>query len=196
VRLHEVGPRLELELVKVEEGLAAGRVLYHAHVEISKQEADAQQAAVDAAARLKAQRRQQQEQNVARKAAEKRRRAALEEAAAAGGGEGAAAKKARKAAQAGWTPRGGDPVEEDDDEAYFREEVGVRGRGEREGGGWWGGGYLGQSTACLGEVGVVWWREWRAAEAVLHPTSARLWRRGVCTHHTLPLPAPAAPAAA
>ncbi|GFH07587.1 brix domain-containing protein, partial [Haematococcus lacustris] len=30
VRLHEVGPRLELQLMKVEEGLCSGAVLYHA----------------------------------------------------------------------------------------------------------------------------------------------------------------------
>ncbi len=35
----QVGPRLELELVKVEEGLCEGRVLYHAHVAKTVEEA-------------------------------------------------------------------------------------------------------------------------------------------------------------
>eukprot|EP00775_Hariotina_reticulata_P013842 gene13842-13963_t len=67
VRLHEVGPRLELEIVKVEEGLCAGAVLYHAHVTKTKAQASAQQAVKDEADRLRAQRRRQQEENVRRK---------------------------------------------------------------------------------------------------------------------------------
>ena len=32
IKLHELGPRLRLELVKVQEGLCDGAVLYHSHV--------------------------------------------------------------------------------------------------------------------------------------------------------------------
>ncbi|KAF6255316.1 Brix domain-containing protein, partial [Scenedesmus sp. NREL 46B-D3] len=82
VRLHEVGPRLEMEIVKVEEGLCGGAVLYHAHVSRTKKQASAQQAAKDEAAQLRAARRRQQEDNVRRK--EVRRRQALGGCAAVG----------------------------------------------------------------------------------------------------------------
>lgn len=53
--------------LQIEEGLCEGAVLYHAHVNRSKAETSAQQAAKDEAAKLKAARRQQQEENVRRK---------------------------------------------------------------------------------------------------------------------------------
>lgn len=31
IRLHELGPRLRLKLIKIEEGLCRGNVVYHAH---------------------------------------------------------------------------------------------------------------------------------------------------------------------
>lgn len=46
--------------MKAEAGLCEGQVLYHAHVKKSAQEADAQQAAVDARAAEKTARRKQQ----------------------------------------------------------------------------------------------------------------------------------------
>ena len=38
LRLREIGPRLTLELVKVEKGLCAGDVLYHRHMEKTAEE--------------------------------------------------------------------------------------------------------------------------------------------------------------
>ncbi|KAL4451376.1 hypothetical protein ABPG77_009448 [Micractinium sp. CCAP 211/92] len=70
VRLYEVGPRLELEVVKVEEGLCEGRVLFHKYQQRSAQEQAAQQAEWDAKEALREQRRKQQEENVRRKQAE------------------------------------------------------------------------------------------------------------------------------
>jgi ribosome biogenesis protein SSF1/2 len=52
---------------QVEEGLCDGAVLYHAHINKTKAEVSAQQAAKDEAARVKTQRRQQQEENVRKK---------------------------------------------------------------------------------------------------------------------------------
>ena len=40
----QIGPRMELEIVKVEEGLCDGRVLFHAHV----QKSDAERATLQA----------------------------------------------------------------------------------------------------------------------------------------------------
>ncbi len=60
VKLYEVGPRLELEVVKVEEGVCSGRVLYHRYETRSKEQADAQQAKISEREALRAQRRKQQ----------------------------------------------------------------------------------------------------------------------------------------
>ena len=60
VQLTEVGPRMELEVIKVEEGLADGKVLYHKYVSKSGSESAAQQAAHDDKVQLRAQRRRQQ----------------------------------------------------------------------------------------------------------------------------------------
>jgi ribosome biogenesis protein SSF1/2 len=38
LKLHEVGPRMQLELVKIQEGLCAGNVVFHAYVNKSKKE--------------------------------------------------------------------------------------------------------------------------------------------------------------
>lgn len=69
----QVGPRLELELVKVEDGLAEGRVLYHRYESRSKEAVAAKEVARAEAERLKAARRHEQEANVRRKAAEQAR---------------------------------------------------------------------------------------------------------------------------
>ena len=67
VRLHEIGPRLDLSLVKVEEGVCQGKVLYHAHVNRTEAERASQDASVAAKGELKRQRREEQDKNVARK---------------------------------------------------------------------------------------------------------------------------------
>lgn len=51
---------MELEVVKVEEGMCAGRVLYHSFVTKSAAEAQAQQKDIDERERLRAERRRQQ----------------------------------------------------------------------------------------------------------------------------------------
>ncbi|KAG2428710.1 hypothetical protein HXX76_011414 [Chlamydomonas incerta] len=78
VRLHEIGPRLDLELVKVEEGLCEGAVLFHAHVAKSAEEAAALADRREERERLRAERRQQQDANVRRKAADAARKAAAQ----------------------------------------------------------------------------------------------------------------------
>jgi len=103
VKLTEIGPRLTLTLVKIEQGLCEGDVLYHAFVTKTAAEAAALKAAAAAKAALKEERRKEQEANVARKKAAKAakksakeerkaaRQAAAVEAAASGGGDGGAA---------------------------------------------------------------------------------------------------------
>ena len=77
LKLVEVGPRMSLELIKVEKGLGAGDVLYHAHVHKTPEEAAALKARKEKEANLKVQRRTEQEANVERKrkAAEEKREA-------------------------------------------------------------------------------------------------------------------------
>ncbi|KAG1819529.1 Brix domain-containing protein [Suillus subaureus] len=73
VRLSEVGPRMELRLIKISEGVPGkeGAVLYHEFVKKSKAEAAALKASHVAKERLRKQRREEQERNVQRKKVEK-----------------------------------------------------------------------------------------------------------------------------
>ena len=73
LKLVELGPRLSMELIKVEKGLGSGDVLYHALVQKSPQEAAALKARKEQERLEKEQRKAQQEANVERK------RKALEE---------------------------------------------------------------------------------------------------------------------
>jgi hypothetical protein len=71
IRLTEIGPRMTLELVKIEEGLCDGEVLYHTHVSKSADEiAELRQRTMEKK-RLKEQRKREQEVNVERKQAKK-----------------------------------------------------------------------------------------------------------------------------
>ncbi len=58
--LLQIGPRLELEVVKVEEGLCDGKVLYHGFVKKSAGEASHQQSEKEKERELKEKRRKQQ----------------------------------------------------------------------------------------------------------------------------------------
>lgn len=67
LKLVELGPRLCLELVKVEQGLGEGNVMYHAHISKSAQEVQAVQDKKEREVQLKQQRKSVQEKNVERK---------------------------------------------------------------------------------------------------------------------------------
>jgi ribosome biogenesis protein SSF1/2 len=71
IRLHELGPRMTLELVKIENGLCDGEVLYHRYIkktpeEIKENERKRQKTLAD-----RARRRDEQQANVERKVLEK-----------------------------------------------------------------------------------------------------------------------------
>ncbi len=90
IKLHEVGPRVSLALLKVEEGLCDGATLYHSLVSKTDEEAAAAAERVQARAALKAERKQQQQLNVERKrqaAADKAARRKRRRGEMAGGGE-------------------------------------------------------------------------------------------------------------
>ncbi|GLC37337.1 hypothetical protein PLESTM_000570100 [Pleodorina starrii] len=78
VRLHELGPRMDLELVKIEEGLCEGTVLFHAHVSKTREEVAELANRQEQRQALRDQRRKQQEENVRRKASEAARKAAAQ----------------------------------------------------------------------------------------------------------------------
>ncbi|SPO28052.1 related to SSF1 - Nucleolar protein involved in the assembly of the large ribosomal subunit [Ustilago trichophora] len=71
VRLREIGPRMELKLVKIEEGCNEGAVLFHEYVKKSAQELTQQHREHVEKKKLQEQRRQEQQENVERKQAEK-----------------------------------------------------------------------------------------------------------------------------
>ncbi|XP_030741523.1 suppressor of SWI4 1 homolog [Echinops telfairi] len=67
VRLTEIGPRMTLQLIKIQEGVGEGNVLFHSFVHKTEEELQAMLAAKEERLRLKAQRQDQQAQNVQRK---------------------------------------------------------------------------------------------------------------------------------
>ncbi|XP_030052952.1 suppressor of SWI4 1 homolog isoform X2 [Microcaecilia unicolor] len=71
VRLTEIGPRMTLQLIKIEEGLNDGNVLYHSFVHKTEEELKAALERKEEKLRLKAERRKKQEQNVAQKKAQR-----------------------------------------------------------------------------------------------------------------------------
>ena len=76
--LSEIGPRMELELVKVEEGMCDGRVLYHAYVKKTADEIKTLEQKKADREKLRKKRRLEQEANVKRKNREKEARADAE----------------------------------------------------------------------------------------------------------------------
>lgn len=100
IKLHEVGPRVSLSLLKVEEGLCSGATLYHSLVIKSEGEAADTALRVAARAALQEKRKLKQIKNVERK------RKATEEK--------AAARKRRRGAQR----EDGEEEENNDDDAY------------------------------------------------------------------------------
>ena len=67
IRLTEIGPRMTFELIKIEEGLCDGEVLYHAYIsKTSKELAELHRRNVEKK-QLKQERKRQQEENIKRK---------------------------------------------------------------------------------------------------------------------------------
>ncbi|XP_012291604.2 suppressor of SWI4 1 homolog isoform X2 [Aotus nancymaae] len=67
VRLTEIGPRMTLQLIKVQDGIGEGKVMFHSFVRKTEEELQAILEAKEKRLQLKAQRRAQQAQNVQRK---------------------------------------------------------------------------------------------------------------------------------
>ncbi|XP_017657936.1 suppressor of SWI4 1 homolog isoform X2 [Nannospalax galili] len=124
IRLTEIGPRMTLQLIKIQEGVGDGNVLFHSFVHKTETELQAILAAKEKKLQLKVQRQDQQAGNVQRK---REQREAHKKKSLAG------MKRARKEANGdsdaedpGTTSEAGgtsQPDEEDDVE-YFRQAVG------------------------------------------------------------------------
>ncbi|KAJ7520797.1 hypothetical protein O6H91_19G023400 [Diphasiastrum complanatum] len=74
VKLHEVGPRMTLQLVKVEEGLCSGAIMFHEYVKKTPEEIAALKDQIEKKEALRKQRKAEQEANVQRKELLKKRR--------------------------------------------------------------------------------------------------------------------------
>lgn len=108
IKLIELGPRMTLQLMKVEDGLLDGIVLYHHLIHKSEEEKLEIQKKRDSKRKLKEKRRQVQEANKKRKEAEKEE---LKQKSLKGMTKSAADKETVE--------------EQDDDVQYYREEVGA-----------------------------------------------------------------------
>ncbi|XP_008156295.2 P2Y purinoceptor 11 isoform X2 [Eptesicus fuscus] len=124
VRLTEIGPRMTLQLIKIQEGVGEGNVLFHSFVHKTEEELQAILAAKEEKLRLKAQRQEQQAQNVQRK--QERREAHRKKSLAGMKRARAEADGDSDAEDPGAPPeaeRAGQQEEEDEAE-YFRQAVG------------------------------------------------------------------------
>lgn len=121
VKLHEVGPRMTLQLVKVEEGLCDGDVMFHEYVKKTSEEVAVLRALKEQREALRKQRRAEQEANVKRKEEERssrKKRKFVEQKV-----EHAAEEDAAEDDEAGMSAD--EPQEEEiDDAEWYRREVG------------------------------------------------------------------------
>jgi ribosome biogenesis protein SSF1/2 len=67
IKLHELGPRLRLRLMKIEEGVCRGNVVFHQFIKKSKKEIKQQMDELKKKREVKAERKRIQEANVKRK---------------------------------------------------------------------------------------------------------------------------------
>merc|ERR1711936_1216616 len=108
VRLVELGPRMSLKLVKIEEGLLDGEILHHEFVEKTDEEKKAIKEGREQRKREKEKRRKDQEKNVHKKKKEK-------------GWQGQKVKEYEEETGETVTAR---ESSDDDDAAYYEAEVG------------------------------------------------------------------------
>ncbi|KAK7111937.1 suppressor of SWI4 1 homolog [Littorina saxatilis] len=111
IRLKEVGPRLKMQLVKIEEGLGEGAVLHHEFVTKTPEEQQNLKAMLEKKRQLKEKRKREQLQNIRKKQDKKEtlKKKSLE--------------GMKKKLQTQKKEENAD-VSSDDDAAYFKEEVG------------------------------------------------------------------------
>lgn len=67
VQLYEIGPRMTMQLMKIEEGLLTGEVLYHDHIVRTEEEKEELRKMIEKKQKLKEQRKKQQAENKSKK---------------------------------------------------------------------------------------------------------------------------------
>ncbi|XP_036315306.1 suppressor of SWI4 1 homolog isoform X4 [Pipistrellus kuhlii] len=120
----QIGPRMTLQLIKIQEGVGEGDVLFHSFVHKTEEELQAILAAKEEKLRLKAQRQDQQAQNVQRK---KEQREAHRKKSLAGMKRTRAEADGDSDAEDPGAPPEADRAgqqEEEDEAEYFRQAVG------------------------------------------------------------------------
>ncbi|XP_056366468.1 suppressor of SWI4 1 homolog isoform X2 [Oenanthe melanoleuca] len=125
VRLTEIGPRLTLQLVKVEEGLGQGNVLYHGLAPKGEEELRELLARKEQRLQVKAERRRKQEQDLERKRQQRlrHRERSLAGMGRAAGGPGDPSGDSD--VEDPGAPEAGEAEPSDEDDAeYYREELG------------------------------------------------------------------------
>uniref|UniRef100_A0A674I8D4 Peter pan homolog n=1 Tax=Terrapene triunguis TaxID=2587831 RepID=A0A674I8D4_9SAUR len=123
VRLTEIGPRMTLQLIKVEEGLNQGNVLYHSFILKTEEQLRAALARKGERLRLKAERRRRQEADVQRK--KEQREAHRKQSLAGIRRKQQQGEDGDSGAEDPGMPEDQDPANQSDDDAeYYRQEVG------------------------------------------------------------------------
>ncbi|MCO5587783.1 hypothetical protein L7F22_041735 [Adiantum nelumboides] len=113
VKLQEIGPRMTLQLVKVEEGLCAGAILFHEYIKKTPEQISALKDSKEQREALRKQRRAEQEANVRRKELAKQSQRMHS--------KGSAVKNTTVEGEEGVTV---DDVDDFDDADWYRQEVG------------------------------------------------------------------------
>ncbi|EGV96213.1 Suppressor of SWI4 1-like [Cricetulus griseus] len=126
IRLTEIGPRMTLQLIKIQEGVGNGNVLFHSFVHKTEEELQAILAAKEEKLQLKAQRQNQQAENLERKrelreAHKKKSLAGMKRARTRTDGDSDAEDPGAPLEAVG---AGRLEEEEEDDAEYFRQAVG------------------------------------------------------------------------
>lgn len=121
VRLTELGPRLTLQLVKVQEGICDGEVMYHAFIQKTEEELKAQRAFREKKRQVKEARANQQLKNISEKKRklEEHKQRSLE-------GMKRKAEKEKEDMDVEEPELGSGYNNEDDDVEHYRQEVGVK----------------------------------------------------------------------
>ncbi|TRY74758.1 hypothetical protein TCAL_00734 [Tigriopus californicus] len=122
VRLVELGPRITMELYKIEEGLLDGEVLFHSQVEKTEEEKSAIRVAREKRKKEKERRKKEQEINVKQKEHDKEEHKIKTLAGMIKKGD--VPEGFQTAADV--YPDSGDSSEDDDDAQYFEQEVGQK----------------------------------------------------------------------
>jgi ribosome biogenesis protein SSF1/2 len=127
VKLHEIGPRMTLQLVKVEEGLCGGAVMFHEFVKKTPEEVMALVNSKEQREALRKQRKAEQEANVKRKEEErklKKKRKFVEEKPEEADYDVVADDEDEMSADEGATGAGHKDDDDMEDADWYRQEVG------------------------------------------------------------------------